>query len=410
VKVKPGRSIPRGVWVLGLVSLCMDLSSEMIHSLLPVYLVTVLGAGTVWLGLIEGIAEGTASITKVFSGVLSDRIGRRKPLVVVGYGLAAVVKPAFPLAPTAAWILAARFVDRVGKGIRGAPRDALVADITPPEVRGAAYGLRQTLDTAGAILGPLVALVLLTTVSDDMRTVFWIATLPAIAAVLVLVLFVHEPPNQPVVAGSKTGGNERRPPSAPIPRQRVHQFGGSYWYIVVLAGLIGISRFSEAFLVLRASESGLPILWTPAALAIMNVAYAASAYPLGKLSDRFNRTVILAGGLAVLAVSHLLLAMGANLGMVLLGILMWGLHMGLTQGLLSAMVADAAPVEHRGSAFGIFHLVSGASLLCGSLLAGIIWHWQGSRMTFLFGAACSAITLASLVRHRGRSDRIDPGE
>ena len=408
MKEESGLSIPRGVWMLGLVSLLMDLSSEMIHSLLPVYVVTVLGAGTLWLGLIEGIAEGTASISKVFSGVLSDRSRRRKPIVVVGYGLAALAKPLFPLATTATWVLTARFIDRVGKGIRGSPRDALVADITPPQMRGAAYGLRQALDTAGALLGPLLALVVLTAVSGDIRTVFWIASVPAVAAVAVLMLLVQEPQKQSASDPSASAPFQSPQPSAPSPRLSFRHWGANYWFVVLIGGLIGIARFSDAFLVLRASHEGLPIVWTPLALAVMNIAYVATAYPFGRLSDRIDRTWLMGSGIIVLLISHLLLALGTNLGIVFVGIALWGLHMGLTQGLLSAMIADASPIQFRGSAFGAFHLVCGAALLCGSLLAGTIWQWHGPRMTFLVGAGLSTIALACVVGYRRRSGLTDP--
>jgi MFS family permease len=386
--------IPRVIWLLGLVSLCMDLSSEMIHALLPVFLVSVLGASAVALGLIEGMAQATAQITKVFSGVLSDRTGRRKPLAVLGYGLAALSKPLFPLATSAAWVFAARFVDRVGKGIRGAPRDALVADSSPPEARGAAYGLRQALDTAGALLGPLAALLLMRLLTDRVRAVFWVAALPALAAVAILVLLVREP------ARPAEGGGPRG-----LPHWRdLGRLGRPFWTVAAVGAVFTLARFSEAFLVLRAYDAGLTLALTPLALAVMNLTYFASAYPAGRLSDRVGRRRLLGAGLAVLVASDLMLAAGRQAAVILLGVAVWGLHMGLTEGLLSALVADAAPESLRGSAFGVFNFVSGLAGAAASLLAGALWQWQGPSLTFLAGAAFSALALAGLMA-RGPIDR-----
>jgi len=392
--------LPRVVWLLGLVSLCMDLSSEMIHALLPVFLVTELGAGTLTLGLVEGIAESTASISKVFSGALSDRFTRRKPLVVLGYGLAAVTKPLFALATSAWWVLAARFVDRIGKGIRGSPRDALVADLTPAPVRGAAYGLRQSLDTAGALLGPLAAIALMGLLAENVRLVFWIAAVPAFAAVAVLVAGVKEPqrhvdPNTPRA----------------LPRWRdLRQLGGAFWAVTTIGAVITLARFSEAFLVLRAHDAGLSLTWTPLALAVMNVTYVASAYPAGRLSDHIDRVWLLVIGLAVLIVADIALAWGEQVATILAGVAIWGLHMGLTQGLFSALVADAAPAELRGSAFGMFNFVSGLVALVASLLAGGLWHWYGPSATFYAGALVSAAAMVGLLwwhfRNASRTNRI----
>jgi MFS family permease len=386
------RQIPRVIWILGLASLFTDLSSETIHSLLPVFLVSVLGTGTLALGMIEGIAEATASITKVFSGVLSDRLGRRKPLVVFGYGLAALSKPLFPLATAAGWVLAARCTDRVGKGIRGAPRDALVADLTEPNVRGAAYGLRQSLDTAGAFLGPLVAILLMSLLAGNIRAVFWIAVLPAWVAVALLAVGVEEPARHVEEVTPRT-----------LPHWRDLQLlGGTFWAVVAVGAVFTLARFSEAFLVLRAHDAGLSLAWTPLALVVMNVTYVVSAYPAGRLSDRIDRVWLLASGFAVLIAADLMLAICQHLTMILLGVALWGLHMGLTQGLLSAMVADAAPPALRGSAFGVFHFVGGLATLLASLLAGALWAAFGPPGTFAAGAAFSAVALAGLVWWRIR--------
>jgi MFS family permease len=378
--------IPRGVWALGFVSLLMDVSSEMIHALLPIYLVAVLGTPVLAVGLIEGIAEATAAITKVFSGALSDRLGNRKWLAAAGYGLAAVTKPVFPLATSVAWLVAARFVDRIGKGIRGAARDALVADLTAPDLRGAAFGLRQALDTVGGFLGPLLAILLMWGTADDFRLVFWAATLPAVAAVALLVIAVREPPRPPGLRRVRT----------PLSRAELARLPAAYRSVVVVAAVFTLARFSEAFLVLRALDVGLPAMWAPAVMVAMSLVYAASAYPAGVLADRMDRRRLLALGLGVLVAADLVLALAPGLAGVGLGVALWGLHMGLTQGLLSAMVADAAPAELRGTAFGVFNLVGGVALLLASLLAGLLWDLAGPRATFLAGAAFALAALGAL--------------
>lgn len=378
--------LPRIAWVLGLASLCMDLSSEMIHGLLPVFLVSTLGASTATLGLIEGLAEGVASITKVYSGALSDRVGRRKPLVVLGYGLAALSKPLFPLATSAGSVLVARVADRIGKGIRGAPRDALLADATLPEVRGAAFGLRQALDTTGALLGPLAAIALMKLMSGNVRTVFWVATVPAIGAVLAIVFGIDEP---------ERGGNNRA--AAARPRWRdARALGGSFWTVVVIGAVLTLARFSEAFLIIRTTDFGLSATWIPLALAVMNVTYVVSAYPAGKLSDRIGRLHLLIAGLAILIAADVFLMLASNLTLVFVGIALWGLHLGLTQGLLAALVADTAPTDLRGTAFGVFYFVGGIAAIAASLLAGLLWKWSGPPATFAAGAVFAGVALAGL--------------
>jgi MFS family permease len=386
------RSLPRTIWILGLASFAMDLSSEMIHSLLPVFLVSVLGTSAEALGLIEGVAEATASIAKVFSGVWSDRLGRRKPLVVFGYGLAALAKPLFPLAGSAGAVLAARFADRLGKGIRGAPRDALIADVTPAEQRGAAYGLRQTLDTLGALLGPLVAIALMTVLAGNIHGVFWIAVLPAWVAVALLLFGIDEPKQHA----------EDRPPRSLPHLAELRQLSAAYWGVVAIGAVFTLARFSEAFLILRSHDAGLSLSWTPLALVVMNLTYVVSAYPVGKLSDRIGRVGLLAWGLVILIVADVILALSAQLTVTLIGIAIWGLHLGLTQGLLSALVADTAPAPLRGSAFGLFNLVSGVAALVASLVAGILWSWAGAAATFYTGAGFTAAALAGLIFWRGR--------
>ena len=379
--------LPKGVIALGLVSLFMDLSSEMIHSLLPVFLVTVLGASALSVGMIEGVAEATASIAKVFSGVISDWTGRRKPLVLLGYGMAALTKPLFPLATGIGAVLTARFLDRIGKGIRGAPRDALIADITPPENRGAAYGLRKSMDTVGAFAGPILAIVLMAASNNNFRLVFWVATVPAIVCVLLIVFGVKEP-------------ESTKPPTQarfPISRVNLQRLPSRFWWVVAFAAMLTLARFSEAFLLMRAQNLGLSVTWVPMILIVMNVVYAASAYPLGKLSDNGSRRKLLAWGIVFLIVADVLLAMAGNVWVVGAGAAVWGLHMGATQGLLSALVADAAPADLRGTAFGVFNLASGAALLAASIIAGGLWSVFGPAMTFYAGAVFSSLALAGLL-------------
>jgi MFS family permease len=380
------REIPPGVWALGFVSLLMDLSSEMIHALLPLYLVTVLGTSMLTVGIIEGIAEATASIVKVFSGVLSDRLGKRKLLAAIGYGLAAATKPIFPLAPSVGWLIAARFVDRIGKGIRGAPRDALVADLSPPEVRGASFGLRQSLDTVGAFLGPLLAVGFMLLLANDFTSVFWIAVIPAVLSVAVIVVFVREPERP---AGQK-------PVKSPLSRAEMARLGAAYWLVVGIATVFTLARFSEAFLLLRAQSVGLSLALVPLVMVVMNVVYALAAWPVGELSDRIGRFGLLAVGLALLAVADLVLAFASGFAAVGLGAALWGLHMGLTQGLLATLVADTAPVDLRGTAFGMFNLITGVAMLAASVLAGALWDIAGPQGTFLTGAVFTALALVGL--------------
>jgi MFS family permease len=391
------REIPGGVWALGVVSLLMDVSSEMIHALLPLYLVTVLGTSMLTVGVIEGVAEATASIVKIFSGALSDKLGKRKLLAALGYGLAAFTKPIFPLASGIGWLMAARFIDRVGKGIRGAPRDALIADIAPHDLRGASFGLRQTLDTIGAFLGPLLAIGLMILAANNFTVVFWIAVIPAFLSFAVIVFAVRDP-GRP--AGARTV-------KSPLSRMELRRLGDAYWFVVAVATIFTLARFSEAFLLLRAQSVGLSLALVPAVLVVMNVAYAFSAWPAGALSDRIGRFGLLSTGFALLLMADLFLALGGNIGVVLLGAVLWGLHMGLTQGLLSALVADTAPPELRGTAFGMFNLVTGLAMLVASVIAGSLWDNIGPRGTFLAGALFTAAALAALplLRRRLVADR-----
>jgi MFS family permease len=381
------KQIPRGVWALGLVSMFMDISSEMIHALLPIYMVTVLGTSTLAVGVIEGIAEATASITKVFSGALSDWLGKRKLLAVIGYGLAAFTKPVFPLAGSLGVIVAARFIDRIGKGIRGAPRDALVADIAPEHLRGASFGLRQSLDTIGAAIGPLLAISLMLLTANQFQTVFWVAVIPGFIAFALIAFAVEEPPQ-------KTGSRKVR---FPLQRSEISKLPRLFWGVVAIAAIFTLARFSEAFLILKAQQVGLPLAYIPAVLVLMSVAYAVSAYPAGVLADGDGgRTKMLVVGLLLLVAADLVLGFATSIAMSALGIVLWGLHMGFTQGVLAALIADSAPADLRGTGFGIFNLTTGVAMLIASVLAGYLWDVFGAQATFFAGATFAGITLLSV--------------
>jgi len=384
------RALPTGIWALGFGSLFMDTSSELIHSLLPVFMVSVLGASMVTVGIIEGVAEATASIMKVFSGALSDYLGRRKFLMILGYALAAFTKPVFPLADSVAWVFAARFVDRIGKGIRGAPRDALVADITPPQLRGAAYGMRQALDSVGALLGPLLAVVFMIGFANDIRAVMWVAVVPAFIAVALLMIYVREPER------AHTDGAAR----APFTLADARRLPLRYWFVVLLGAVFTLARFSDAFLVLRAQDVGLDLGYVPLVMIVMNLFYAGAAYPAGAAADHVSQRTLLLLGLALLIAADLVLAFSKSPLMAFAGAALWGLHMAFTQGLLSKLVADTAPAELRGTAFGIFNLVSGGALLLASMIAGALWSAFGPSATFLAGAAFAAVATGGLLARR----------
>ncbi|MCH7638928.1 MAG: MFS transporter [Bacteroidetes bacterium] len=383
-------AIPRTVWVLGCVSLAMDVSSEIVHSLLPLFLTTTLGASVVVVGLIDGIAESAASIAKVVSGYVSDRMRRRKPLILLGYGLAALTKPLFPLAEGIALVFGARFVDRIGKGLRGAPRDALVADVTPESIRGRAFGLRQALDTTGAFLGPLLAIGGMFLFAGDIRSVLWIAVVPAGLAVLF------------VIVGVKDRTHDQETVRSPIRVNEVSRLSKPFWTIVVIGVVFTLARFSEAFLILKATSDGLSILLAPLVLIVMSVVYAAGAYPVGALADAFGTKRLLLFGIIALIAADLSLALFSNLAGAFVGIALWGVHMALTQGLLTKLVADHAPEGLLGSAFGVFNLFTGIALLCASVIAGTLWDQLGPEATFLAGAgfatAAGAMTLRSAWR------------
>ena len=392
-----GARLPAGVVALGFVSLFMDMSSEMIHALLPLYLTGSLGASALMVGLIEGVGEATAQITKLFSGYFSDRTGRRKPLAVLGYGLSALTKPLFALAGSPGLILGARVVDRLGKGIRGAPRDALIADLVPPAQRGAAYGLRQSLDTVGAFAGPLLAVLFMVLLNDDVPGVFALAIIPAVVSVAILVVFVREPARQPALK-----------PPVRITRASLKLLGPGVWLAILIGSVMTLARISEAFLILRAGEVGLPMTYAPFVLVAMNLVYAGTAWPVGILSDRIGKSGLLALGFAVLVLADLCLGFGQGLWVMFVGVGLWGLHMGLTQGLLAAMVADATPAPLRGTAFGLFNLATGLALLIGNGVAGAVWVGFGSAATFGLGAVLAGLALLAALLWRSAPPRPKP--
>ena len=371
------RKLPSGIWVLGFVSLFMDVSSELVHSLLPIFMTTVLGASMVTVGIIEGVAEGIAATTKVFSGALSDYFRKRKILVVIGYAIGALTKPVFPLATSIGWVFGARFVDRIGKGIRGAPRDALIADITPPPLRGAAYGLRQALDSVGAFVGPLLAVVFMILFANDIKSVLWIAVIPAFIAVFLLIVALREPESTENTTHSRNHLTLRDAKRLPL----------GYWFVVMLGAVFTLARFSEAFLILRAQDVGLAIAYVPAIMIVMNIVYSLFSYPAGVAADRLSARKLLVFGLGLLIVADVILAMAVSPPLAFLGVAFWGLHMAFTQGLLSKLVADTAPSELLGTAFGVFNLVSGGVLLLASVIAGSLWSIYGASATFIAGAS-----------------------
>lgn len=384
------RKLPKGIWALGFVSMFMDASSELVHSLLPIFMATTLGASVVTIGIVEGFAEAAAAVTKVFSGVISDYFRKRKFLAVVGYGLAAITKPIFPLATSIGWVFGARFVDRIGKGIRGAPRDALVAEIAPAQLRGAAYGLRQALDSVGAFAGPLLAVVFMIWLANDIKAVLWVAVPPAFIAVFLLIVVVREPESLNHADAHRnllTFNNAKR--------LRLR-----YWVVVGLGAVFSLARFSEAFLILRAQDVGLPVGYVPVIMIVMNVIYSIFAYPAGAAADRFSASAFLLCGLGILVTADIVLAIAASPGIALLGSAFWGLHMAFTQGLLSKLVADTAPADLRGTAFGIFNLVSGGALLLASVIAGSLWSMFGASATFIAGASFAALAAMGLLLYR----------
>lgn len=380
--------IPRTVWVLGFVSLLMDISSEMIHALLPLFMAGTLGASAIWIGLVEGIGEGTALVAKVFSGVVADRFGHKKRLVFAGYFLGVISKPVFALAGSMPVVLAARFFDRIGKGLRGAPRDAIVADVTDESIRGAAYGLRQSLDAAGAFVGPLLATLLLLLWTENLRSIFWIALIPG-AACLALILFGVEDNVTPTVNTKRIAWKDLKTVMTP-----------AFVQLVILGTLFSLARFSNAFIVLRAADIGIEHTWIPMAVVLMNIAFSLSSYPFGKLADKLNPMKLLALGMVLLALANLLFAYAANYRILAAGIVLFGMHLGATQGIFSTIISEIAPSEVRATAFGIFNFFSGLALLASGLVAGSLWEYMGAQYCFGGGVVFALITLCLIPRFK----------
>jgi len=376
--------LPRNVWVLGFVSLLMDLSSEIYHSLLPAFVTITLGLPVTALGAIDGVAEGTANFAKLVSGRLSDRSLKRKPWILAGYGLAALSKPLFPLAQGAAELIGARFADRVGKGIRGSPRDAMIADETPPEIRGRAFGLRQSLDVVGALLAPIAAIALMAWLANDIRAVFWIAAVPAAFSFLLAWLALREPQRHEAGAARTPLLSGFRAITAPTRR------------LIAVGFLFTLARFSESFLILKGMELGLSETFSPLTIVLFNLAYVALAYPAGALSDRMSPRSILLAGMGVLIAGDLVLAYAGGYAALIVGVTLWGAHMALTQGIFARMIADSAPDHLRATSFGAFWFVSGLGGLLASLGAGMLWDRDGSSATFLASAGLAAVALAIL--------------
>ncbi len=385
---KPSRPGNRGVWIFGWVSFLSDVGSDMIFPLLPDFLTRTLKAGPAALGLIEGVAEATSSIMKMVSGWWSDRARRRKPLVVAGYSIAAAARPLVGLATSWGHVLAIRFTDRVGKGIRTAPRDALLAEMVPPERRGRAFGLQRAMDNAGAVVGPLLAAALLKFVVDDERSVFLLAAIPGLAAVLLLVLAVKETPKEPPPADLP------RAPAQPLPRRLKVAIG--------IFSLFTLASSTDAFLILRAQDAGLELWQLPLLWAFFNGVKAAAGVPGGALADRIGHVRAIVLGWAVYAIAYVGFALVSTPGQL------WGLFAfyavfyALTEGAERALVADLAPAHLRGKAFGAFHASVGLTALPASVLFGVLWKVLGPRAAFLIGACVAVAAAAALLVFRAR--------
>jgi len=375
--------LPRAIWALGFTSMFMDVSSEAVHALLPVYLTTVLGLSAAAIGVIEGLAEATTLAVKIFSGAISDWLGRRKLPALIGYGLAAATKPVFALAVGPALVVAAHIVDRFGKGIRGAPRDALIADLTPPEQRGAAFGLRQSLDTIGGVVGPLAAVGLMLASGDNFRLVFALAIIPALLSVGTLLVFV---PND---------GATPRAAEFPLSRAAARQMSRAFWIVVALGAAMAAVRVAEAFLMLRATGFGLDPAWAPLVLVVMSIVYGVFAYPAGRLSDRLAPRTMVVASLAILCAAEVILAFALSLPVFFCGVALWGAHMALSQGLFAKLVADTAPETLRGTAFGLFNVASALALVIGNSGFGFLWAAQGAAAAYAIASGAALLVTAT---------------
>jgi MFS family permease len=363
------------------------MSSAMIYGLLPVFMVRVLGISIASVGLIEGIAEAANSLIKFVSGAASDWIGRRKPLVVFGYTLSAVIKTIFPVAGTASAVLAARVIDRLGKGIRDAPRDAFLADFTAKEIRGEGFGLRLALAVAGFVVGPLIAIGLMKLSGDNFRLVFWIALIPAYLSIVVLLLTVKELPLN----------HDESPRRLPIRRGDIAALPAAFWWVIAIAGLLSLARFSQAFLVLKAFEVGVDAAFVPMVLVVMHLVFSVAAYPFGILADHLDRRLQLGIGTVILVSADVVLASASTIWMTALGAALWGLQLGVTQGLLGATIADVAPDRLRGTAFGVYDVAIGVGTFVASAGAGVLWMAGGSSIAFSVSACVATAAALMLV-------------
>jgi len=365
--------------LLGLVSLLTATSSAMVYGLLPVFLVKVLGASIGIVGVMEGLAEASNSAMRLLSGITSDWIGRRKPVVAFGYLLSAANKLVFPMAESVSIVFVARLVDRFGKGVRDAPRDALISDLTPSHIRGSGFGLRTALYTMGFVLGPLAAIGLMVASGDNFRLVFAIAVAPAFAAVGILLFAIGEDPAQ-----------SSREARFRIRLSHLSRLPAAFWWSISVASLLSLARYSPAFLVLKASDVGIDPAFVPLILVFTHTVFSAAAYPFGALADRVDHRLQLALAVAVLLAADLVLAAGGTMVTAFLGASLWGLQMGVSEGLLSASVANAAPDDLRGTAFGIYQLAFGLAAFGASGTAGALWSIGGPPLAFGVSACVAA--------------------
>lgn len=387
-QASPGTAdkLDRNVWAAGLVSLLTDISSEMIVPVLPLFLTGVLGASAQVVGLIEGVAEFTASLVKSVSGWLSDRAGRRKPLMVLGYGVSNVVKPFLGLTGSWGQVLAIRFADRFSKGVRGAPRDALIADSTPTHLRGRAFGLHRGLDTVGAAIGPLTAALVLNLYAGNLRAVFWWTAVPGVLAVLLLVGFVRD-------TGRRAAGAA---PTAPSPVMRGWSLSLQplvprlRWFVVV-STVFAIGNSADAFLVLRAQGLGLSVALVPIAYFLFNASYAVLSYPAGALSDKIGRRPVLLGGFIAFALIYAGFGAARHSWQVWILFLFYGIYYAGTEGIQKAYMTDHVGAEQRGTAVGILNAWTGLAALPASLIAGVMWDRFGQPATFYVSAAIAVL-------------------
>jgi MFS family permease len=377
--VESGRGWPlsRNVWVAGWVSFFMDVSSEMVYPLVPLFLSSTLGVSKSVVGLIEGIAEATASLLKLFSGVIADRFGKNKLLMGFGYGISTASRPILALASGWGMVFLARFTDRAGKGIRTAPRDAIIAASTPPGQLGLAFGFHRALDTAGAVVGPAVALAILAVWAADFRLVFWLSVVPGVLAVALIVWFIEADgrvrPAQAALAWSLRGFDDR------------------FWEFLLVIGLFSLGNSSNAFLILKAEQVGTSPAWISGIYVGYNALYALMSVPGGLLADRVGMRRMIIVGLGLFAAVYAGIALASTPQQIAALFLCYGIYMGLTEGVQRAYLATLAPKERTATAFGLYHMVVGIAILPASLFAGVLWDTVGPAAPFLFGAGMAAL-------------------